>query len=169
MPIKIQDSGVFEEEEDSIVILQVKKNIGSCRLDIDKNHKVAIFIFGFLNSGVLLSFNSILIQLSDRGVSICILGMHSKFAEVAGSEECLTILKNCYKALPKNGKVNIIDIVLSETPDSSFGAKYATQLDNVRLLQFGGKERTKKEFELASAGLFGLTMLLGCLVLELAS
>ena len=40
-----------------------------------------------LNSGVLLSFNSVLIQLSDRGVSICILGMHSKFAEVAGSEE----------------------------------------------------------------------------------
>ncbi|KAI8002624.1 hypothetical protein LOK49_LG08G01767 [Camellia lanceoleosa] len=62
-------------------------------------------------------------------------------------EQCLTILRNCYEALPKNGKVIIIDIVLSETPDSSFGAKYATQLDNAMLLQFGGKERTKKEFE----------------------
>ncbi|CAL5417289.1 unnamed protein product [Camellia sinensis] len=62
-------------------------------------------------------------------------------------EQCVRILKNCYKALPEKGKVLIIDIIMPETPDSSVGDKYATQLDNIMLLQPGGKERTKKELE----------------------
>ncbi|KAL7176543.1 hypothetical protein ACSBR2_029973 [Camellia fascicularis] len=62
-------------------------------------------------------------------------------------EQCVRILKNCYKALPEKGRVLIIDIVMPETPDSSVGDKYATQLDNIMLLQPGGKERTKKELE----------------------
>ncbi|CAL5417291.1 unnamed protein product [Camellia sinensis] len=79
-------------------------------------------------------------------------GIENNILHNWSDEQCLTILKNCYDALPKNGKVIIIDIVLSETPDSSFGAKYATQLDNAMLLQFGGKERTKKEFETLCKG-----------------
>ncbi|KAI8003862.1 Flavone 3'-O-methyltransferase 1 [Camellia lanceoleosa] len=62
-------------------------------------------------------------------------------------EQCVRILKNCYKALPEKGKVLIIDIIMPEIPDSSVGDKYATQLDNIMLLQPGGKERTKKELE----------------------
>jgi caffeic acid 3-O-methyltransferase len=62
-------------------------------------------------------------------------------------EQCITILKNCYKALPDGGKVIIIDGIRPETPDpTSLTARDIFSLDINMLIIFKGKERTEREF-----------------------
>ncbi|KAE7996560.1 hypothetical protein FH972_001272 [Carpinus fangiana] len=64
---------------------------------------------------------------------------------------CIKILNNCSKALQQNGKVIILDYLMPEAPaESSDAAKYVSSLDNLMLVNFGGKERTEKEFEALS-------------------
>ena len=67
-------------------------------------------------------------------------------------EHCLKILSNCYEALPKNGKVIVIDIIMAEAPESSMGSQYVSRNDNSMLLLHGGKERTAREFEALCKG-----------------
>ncbi|KAJ0007669.1 hypothetical protein Pint_29899 [Pistacia integerrima] len=62
-------------------------------------------------------------------------------------ENCIKLLKNCYKALPVNGKLIIINVILLEEPDSSKASMYVSGLDNIMFMQPSGKERTVKEFE----------------------
>ncbi|KAG5522798.1 hypothetical protein RHGRI_034818 [Rhododendron griersonianum] len=69
-----------------------------------------------------------------------------------GDEHCLKVLKNCYKALPKDGKVIIIELVKPEVPDSSIAAKYGIENDNNMLVHTGGRERTEKEFQALCMG-----------------
>ncbi|RLM69408.1 putative inactive methyltransferase [Panicum miliaceum] len=62
-------------------------------------------------------------------------------------EQCITVLKNCYKALPDGGKVIIIDGIRPETPDpTSLTARDVYSLDINMLIIFKGKERTEREF-----------------------
>nr|BAO31651.1 O-methyltransferase [Sesamum radiatum] len=58
------------------------------------------------------------------------------------------LLKNCYEALPNNGKVIIADSILPEDPNSGSAFRRAAQGD-VIMLAFnpGGKERSEKEFQ----------------------
>ncbi|KAL0452359.1 UNVERIFIED_CONTAM: Caffeic acid 3-O-methyltransferase [Sesamum latifolium] len=60
---------------------------------------------------------------------------------------CQKLLKNCYDALPDNGKVIIADSILPEDPNSGPAFKRAAAGD-VIMLAFnpGGKERSEKEF-----------------------
>ncbi|RVW48990.1 Caffeic acid 3-O-methyltransferase [Vitis vinifera] len=67
-------------------------------------------------------------------------------------EHCLKILSNCYEALPKNGKVIVIDIIMAEAPEPSMGSQYVSRNDNSMLLLHGGKERTAREFEALCKG-----------------
>nr|BAG71895.1 5-hydroxyconiferaldehyde O-methyltransferase [Carthamus tinctorius] len=61
---------------------------------------------------------------------------------------CLKFLKNCYKALPENGKVIVAECILPETPDSSLATKNVVHIDVIMLAHNpGGKERTEKEFQ----------------------
>lgn len=62
-------------------------------------------------------------------------------------EKCVALLKNCHKALPENGKVIILDMILPEEPESSVAAKYVSIVDNSMFIQAGGRERTEKQFE----------------------
>ena len=62
-------------------------------------------------------------------------------------EKCVALLKNCYKALPQDGKVIILDMIMPQEPDSSDAAKYVSIVDNTMFIQAGGKERTLQEFE----------------------
>nr|WMX25282.1 O-methyltransferase OMT4 [Lophophora williamsii] len=63
-------------------------------------------------------------------------------------EHCLKLLKNCYNALPDNGKVIVCDYVLPMAPETSNAAKTVFLLDAIMLANFvGGKGRTKQEFE----------------------
>ncbi|GAB4845575.1 hypothetical protein Ancab_040132 [Ancistrocladus abbreviatus] len=69
---------------------------------------------------------------------------------------CIKLLKNCYKALPDNGKVIVIDTVIPEEPEVASYAKYA-YISDVAMMVFNteGKERTQKEFwSLANAAGF---------------
>ncbi|GAB4844713.1 hypothetical protein Ancab_040095 [Ancistrocladus abbreviatus] len=71
-------------------------------------------------------------------------------------DRCIKLLKNCYKALPENGKMIVIDIVVPEEPETTSYAKYAFRSD-VAMMTFNsaGKERTLKEFQsLANAAGF---------------
>ncbi|KAK4403717.1 Caffeic acid 3-O-methyltransferase [Sesamum angolense] len=61
---------------------------------------------------------------------------------------CQKLLKNCYDALPDNGKVIIADSILPEDPNSGPAFRRAAHGD-VIMLAFnpGGKERSEKEFQ----------------------
>ncbi|XP_061364041.1 caffeic acid 3-O-methyltransferase [Gastrolobium bilobum] len=63
-------------------------------------------------------------------------------------EHCLKFLKNCYEALPDNGKVIVAECILPVAPDSSLATKGVVHIDVIMLAHNpGGKERTEKEFE----------------------
>ncbi|XP_010687941.2 cathecol O-methyltransferase 1 [Beta vulgaris subsp. vulgaris] len=64
-------------------------------------------------------------------------------------ECCLKLLKNCYKALPENGKVIIIEATMAdESSEMTCISRAISQLDVSMMTQNpGGKERTKREFE----------------------
>ncbi|EQC37495.1 hypothetical protein SDRG_05098 [Saprolegnia diclina VS20] len=54
---------------------------------------------------------------------------------------CVTLLRHIRAAMPATGRVLIIDVVLSETPDDS-----TAMLDLNTLVMFRGRERTEAEF-----------------------
>ncbi|XP_078173140.1 flavone O-methyltransferase 1-like [Carex rostrata] len=63
-------------------------------------------------------------------------------------EHSLKILKNCYKALPDNGKVILVECILPVNPEATPKAQGVFHLDLIMLAHNpGGKERTMKEFE----------------------
>ncbi|XP_018817142.1 caffeic acid 3-O-methyltransferase-like [Juglans regia] len=63
-------------------------------------------------------------------------------------EHCLRLLKNCWKALPKSGKVIIVESILPVAPESKVSSNIVFEQDLFMLAQNpGGKERTQKEFE----------------------
>ncbi|KAI4317421.1 hypothetical protein L6164_025289 [Bauhinia variegata] len=62
-------------------------------------------------------------------------------------EACVEILRNCYKALPENGKVIVVEKVIPETPEATDASKLASVIDNLMLIIVNGKERTVKELE----------------------
>nr|GEV30595.1 caffeic acid 3-O-methyltransferase-like [Tanacetum cinerariifolium] len=78
-------------------------------------------------------------------------------------KHCTKLLKNCYKALPENGKVIIVEAVLPFLPETSNSVKVSTQMDALMMTQSpGGKERTEDEFlALAKSGGFKEEQTLG--------
>ncbi|KAL8167000.1 hypothetical protein V2J09_008499 [Rumex salicifolius] len=72
-------------------------------------------------------------------------------------EQCLKLLRNCCKAIPENGKVIVVESVVSDEPETSTATKAITMMDMVMMTQNpGGKERTKTELlALAKAAGFG--------------
>nr|UQE85538.1 caffeic acid O-methyltransferase [Bacopa monnieri] len=66
---------------------------------------------------------------------------------------CLKFLKNCYEALPENGKVILAECLLPEAPDTGLSTQNTVHVDVIMLAHNpGGKERTEKEFEALSKG-----------------
>lgn len=69
-------------------------------------------------------------------------------------EQSVTIMKNCHRALPENGKLILIEAVVPETSEPHF-AKF---IDLNMLVMTGGRERTEAEFsQLYEAAGFKLT------------
>ncbi|KAL5988550.1 Caffeic acid 3-O-methyltransferase [Asimina triloba] len=63
-------------------------------------------------------------------------------------EHCQKLLRNCYDALPDNGKVIVVEYILPSEPDTSAASRCVFQLDLLMLAYNpGGKERTEEEFE----------------------
>ncbi|CAJ2631244.1 unnamed protein product [Trifolium pratense] len=71
-------------------------------------------------------------------------------------EHCLKVLKNCYKAIPEDGKVIVVDSILPAMPETTGSAKFGYASDLVMMTQNpGGKERTEQQFiELAKGSGF---------------
>ncbi|TYG91589.1 hypothetical protein ES288_A12G274300v1 [Gossypium darwinii] len=68
-------------------------------------------------------------------------------------KQCLELLKNCYEALPVNGKVIAVDTVIPEIPDASPSCKSVYQFDVYSMsINESGKERTEKELESLGKG-----------------
>ncbi|XP_043715259.1 caffeic acid 3-O-methyltransferase-like [Telopea speciosissima] len=66
---------------------------------------------------------------------------------------CLSLLKNCYEALPENGKVVVVETILPEMPETNLLAKGGFGMDLIMMTQHsGGKERTDKEYRALANG-----------------
>ncbi len=59
-------------------------------------------------------------------------------------EVCTTILKNCRRAMSNNSRLVIFDCIVPDGP----GYDISKDIDIIMMVIFGGKERTKKEFEI---------------------
>ena len=69
-------------------------------------------------------------------------------------EQCVTILKNCHRALPENGKLILVEAVVPASNEPHF-SKF---IDLNMLVMTGGRERTEEEFRaLYEASGFRLT------------
>ncbi|TKY61190.1 Anthranilate N-methyltransferase [Spatholobus suberectus] len=79
-------------------------------------------------------------------------------------QHCLKLLKNCYKATPDDGKVIVVDSILSFVPETTATAKGALGSDLIMMTQNpGGKERTRHEFmELAKGSGFSGVRFICC-------
>ncbi|KAL0913176.1 hypothetical protein M5K25_016615 [Dendrobium thyrsiflorum] len=63
-------------------------------------------------------------------------------------EQCVKLLRNCWKALPEKGKVIVVECILPVVPNEAIATKGAFQFDLAMLLDtVGGKERTENEFK----------------------
>uniref|UniRef100_A0A803KSU3 O-methyltransferase C-terminal domain-containing protein n=1 Tax=Chenopodium quinoa TaxID=63459 RepID=A0A803KSU3_CHEQI len=62
-------------------------------------------------------------------------------------EQCIKFLKNCYEAIPDDGRVIVSEHVLPEEVETSYAAKFAFQFDGIMMAVPNGKERTEKEFQ----------------------
>ena len=72
---------------------------------------------------------------------------------VWSDEQCLKILKNCYKAIPDNGTIIVVEAILPVTPENSFVAKSTFAFDVTMMTQnIGGKERSQQEFLALATG-----------------
>ncbi|XP_010267679.1 PREDICTED: caffeic acid 3-O-methyltransferase 1-like [Nelumbo nucifera] len=76
-------------------------------------------------------------------------------------DHCLKLLKNCYEALPENGKVVVVEGILPVAAEASLAAQSLYQIDVIMMNQHvGGKERTDKEYEALAkrAGFTGIRL-----------
>ncbi|XP_019440463.1 PREDICTED: caffeic acid 3-O-methyltransferase-like [Lupinus angustifolius] len=74
-------------------------------------------------------------------------------------DQCLKLLKNCYEAIPDDGKVIVVEALLPTMPENNAAWKAISQIDVMMMTQNpGGKERSDQEFmELAiGAGFSGI-------------
>ena len=56
-------------------------------------------------------------------------------------------MKNCYDAIPNDGKVIVLEAHIPIVPENGYASKSTAQLDVLMMTQNpGGKERTKQEF-----------------------
>lgn len=63
-------------------------------------------------------------------------------------EHCLKVLKNCCQALPSNGKVILVELILPRTPEKDTSARIGFGQDLLLLAHNdGGRERTQKDFD----------------------
>ncbi|KAK9097335.1 hypothetical protein Sjap_022832 [Stephania japonica] len=77
-------------------------------------------------------------------------------------EECLTLLKNCYGALPDGGKVIVVEKILPAIPEANNATRTTYAFDlNLMIITPKSRERTKEEFEVLakSSGFIGISLI----------
>ncbi|ONK59232.1 uncharacterized protein A4U43_C08F4330 [Asparagus officinalis] len=69
------------------------------------------------------------------------------FLNTWSDEDCIQILRNCWKALPEDGKVIIMNSMIPVDPKPIMANQEAILLDLILMAKYpGGKERTENEF-----------------------
>ncbi|GLU19309.1 hypothetical protein SLE2022_355680 [Rubroshorea leprosula] len=62
-------------------------------------------------------------------------------------DQCVKLLKNCYNAMPDDGKAITVDAIAPVLPETDVVSKVITQCDVMMMTQCqGGRERTQHEF-----------------------
>ncbi|KAF7843844.1 Caffeic acid 3-O-methyltransferase [Senna tora] len=62
-------------------------------------------------------------------------------------KKCVKLLKNCYAAIPENGKVIVVESSITDMPDTTAATKCNFELDVFMMAQYPGeKERNRHEF-----------------------
>ncbi|RWW83155.1 hypothetical protein BHE74_00008334 [Ensete ventricosum] len=61
--------------------------------------------------------------------------------------KCARILENCWKALPKKGKVILVEYLLPMIPEQNSNSQGIFELDIGMMVHTGGRERTQEELE----------------------
>ncbi|CAN1167672.1 Caffeic acid 3-O-methyltransferase [Linum perenne] len=80
-------------------------------------------------------------------------------------DHCLTLLKNCYKATPKDGKVIVMDAVAPIMTETTMSSKLTAAFNvAMMILSPGGKERSKDEFMSLAIGAGFRTIRFECFV-----
>ena len=65
----------------------------------------------------------------------------------------MKLLKNCYKALPDDGKVIVVDAILPLLSDTSISTRANANIDAIVMTHYsGGRERTEDEFLVLAKG-----------------
>ncbi|KAK3194498.1 hypothetical protein Dsin_025808 [Dipteronia sinensis] len=68
-------------------------------------------------------------------------------------EHCLRLLKNCYKSIPEDGKLIVVETILPDFPEANTATKAAFQIDVLMMTQNpGGKERSRQEYMALATG-----------------
>ena len=68
-------------------------------------------------------------------------------------EHCLRLLKNCYKSIPEDGKLIVVESILPDFPETNTATKAAFQVDVLMMTQNpGGKERSQREYMALATG-----------------
>ncbi|KAF3437738.1 hypothetical protein FNV43_RR20494 [Rhamnella rubrinervis] len=67
-------------------------------------------------------------------------------------EKCIELLKNCYKAIPENGKVIVLEEVVPVMPETSSAGKSMGQVHAIMMTITEGKERSKQELLALATG-----------------
>ncbi|KAK1559848.1 hypothetical protein Q3G72_019060 [Acer saccharum] len=68
-------------------------------------------------------------------------------------EHCLKLLKNCYKAIPEDGKVIVMNAIMPAVPEINDAARDTTLVHvNLLIKDDGATERTKEEFMALATG-----------------
>lgn len=62
-------------------------------------------------------------------------------------EDCVKLLKNCHAAVPEDGKVIAMEVVLPTAPEGTQAGRFPFLFDMICLLNGlkGGRERTERE------------------------
>ncbi|KAK3194501.1 hypothetical protein Dsin_025811 [Dipteronia sinensis] len=68
-------------------------------------------------------------------------------------EHCLRLLKNCYKSIPEDGKLIVVETIRPDFPETNTATKAAFQIDVLMMTQNpGGKERSRQEYMALATG-----------------
>nr|CAB3483966.1 unnamed protein product [Digitaria exilis] len=82
----------------------------------------------------------------SRSLLISLSSCHTRLF-FRNDDDCIKILRNCHRALPEQGKVIAVEIVLPAIPEATPVAQNPFRHDVIMLNNFrGGKERTEQEF-----------------------
>ncbi|XP_074266593.1 cathecol O-methyltransferase 1-like [Silene latifolia] len=67
--------------------------------------------------------------------------------QVWNDENCIKVLENCYKSIPNNGKVIIMEEIVPDQPEATNVAQIVSEIDAYLMIKNpGGRLRTFKEF-----------------------